>query len=247
MEEVLHNDQYDMLLQQYCVDHDVHLRNKLLEHYLYIAEIAAKKFSNRGIEYDDLFQVASLALLKALERFDYSRDIKFSSFATPCVIGEIKNYFRDKSRIVRVPRRSGELLKKILNTADELAGKTGVQPKMEQIAAELGIDTETVHEILEMRSQMQVLSLDNTVSNTDGELTFFDTYGAEDPSYMEIENRDFFLRAMEELTAEEKELILARYQYGVSQRQLADKIGVSQMYISRMERKILEKLRHHLK
>lgn len=247
MEETLLKKNYTDLLHQYCVSRDIDLRNELLDHYIYIAEIAAKKFLNRGIEYDDLFQIASLALIKALERFDCSRDIKFSTFATPCVIGEIKNYFRDKSRIVRIPRRDGELLKKITTVAEELAVKLGIQPKVEQIAAELGIPTETVHEILEMRSQIQIVSLDSAVSGTDGEITFFDSYGVEDSSYAEIENRDFFARVMKELSEEEKELILARYQRGESQRQLAERMGVSQMYVSRLERRIIEKLRHHVK
>jgi len=247
VEEIFQKSKYDVLMQRYCSTRDVELRNQLLDHYIYIAEIAAKKFSNRGTEYDDLFQVASLALIKALDRFDCSRDIKFSTFATPCVIGEIKNYFRDKSRVVRIPRRNSELLKKITTTAEELTIRLGTQPKLEQIAAELGIDTETVHELLEMRNQVQVVSLDSAINGTDGEITFFDSYGVEDTSYTEIENRDFFARVLNDLNEDERELIIARYKNGESQRQLADRMGVSQMYISRLERKILEKLRHHVK
>jgi len=104
--------QKEELLRKYCETRDIKLRNELVDHYLYIAEIIAKKFANRGVEYDDLFQVASLALIKALERYDIAKGYKFSSFATPTIIGEIKNYFRDKSRIIRLPRKENEMIKK---------------------------------------------------------------------------------------------------------------------------------------
>ena len=103
----------DELFRLYTKNHDVEIRNILIERYLYIAEIAAKKFAGRGVDYEDLFQVASLALGKAIERFEPEREIKFSSYATPSLIGEIKNYFRDSSRVMRLPRRDTEQLKKI--------------------------------------------------------------------------------------------------------------------------------------
>lgn len=103
----------DTLFSEYSQTRDVEVRNELITRYLYIAEIAAKKFAGRGVDYEDLYQVASLALVKAIERFEPERGIKFSSYATPSLIGEIKNYFRDSSRVMRLPRRDTEQLKRM--------------------------------------------------------------------------------------------------------------------------------------
>ena len=104
------------MLEEYCRTRDRELRNQLVGEYLYIAEICARRFAGRGVEYDDLRQIASLALIKALERFDCSKGVEFSTFATPTVVGEVKNYFRDRLRLVRLPRRSVELAQKAERT-----------------------------------------------------------------------------------------------------------------------------------
>ena len=137
----------DELFKLYVVDHDVDLRNLLIERYLYIAEIAAKKFAGRGVDYEDLYQVASLALVKAIERFEPERGIKFSSYATPSLIGEIKNYFRDSSRVMRLPRRDTEQLKKIKLYTQEYMAQNGRKPSPKEIAAELEISVERVLEV----------------------------------------------------------------------------------------------------
>lgn len=236
----------DALLQQYCRTRDVSLRNELLSRYSYIAQIAAKKFSSRGVEFEDLQQTAVLALLKALERFDCTRDIKFSTFATPCVIGEIKNYFRDKSRIVRLPRRNSEMLRQMEQATDELVGELGDQPKAWQIAEKMGVSVETVHELMEIRSRLRILSLDTPVSGEDGDWSIEDTIGQEDPSYLDVENQDLLKKVFQELSPREQALLSDRYLKGKSQRTLAQELGVSQMYISRLERRVLEKVRRYL-
>ena len=135
-------EQEDLLLAEYCRTRDINLRNELISRYLYIADIISKKFSNRGIEYDDLYQVASLALLKALERYDITKGFKFSSFATPTIVGEIKNYFRDKSRMIRLPRKESEYIKKIENAKTYLSNSLGRSPTPDEIAEYLGITSE---------------------------------------------------------------------------------------------------------
>ena len=139
----------DSLLAEYCRTRNIELRNQLVGKYLYIAEIIAKKFTNRGIEYDDLYQVASLALIKALERYDITKGYKFSSFATPTIVGEIKNYFRDKSRLIRLPRKESEYIKKIENAKSHLSNKLGRSPTPDEIAEYLGITSEQVLELME--------------------------------------------------------------------------------------------------
>lgn len=231
------------LMFEYCQSRDIELRNELLTHYLYIAEIAAKKFVGRGVEYDDLFQVASLALIRALERFDFDRNVKFGSFATPSVIGEIKNYFRDKRRSIRLPRRTNEMLKKLYDAQEELSLINNRPPKPEELAQKLALPVDVIYELLEAKASMQVLSLDETVSHQDGDRSLADMIGEESSEYVSIENKDFLLRNLDTLSEIERDVILKRYVECKSQRQIAEDLDVSQMYISRMERKVLDRLR----
>jgi RNA polymerase sigma-B factor len=231
----------DMLFREYVKTRDIDLRNRLIERYLYIAEIAAKKFVGRGVDYEDLYQVASLALVKAIERFDPEREIKFSSYATPSLIGEIKNYFRDSSRVMRLPRRDTELFKKLNLYAQEYLARHGVMPSVKTIAAHLDVAPERVLEVLEMKQADNMMSLDSALAV--GENTSLSSVlGREDESFARIENHDFLKYCMGLLNETEKTIIQERYIGNKTQKQVADMLDVSQMQISRMERKILSKL-----
>ena len=234
---------HEALLQKYCKTRNLELRNELLEHYLFIAEIAAKKFIGRGVDYDDLFQVASLALIRALERFDCSREIKFGSFATPSVIGEIKNYFRDRSRTIRLPRRMTEMMKKFYEAEENFINTNGRSPQPDELASELNVSIENIYELIEAKSNMQMLSIDETVPVQDGMRSLADVLGEESEAYLSIENADFVNRSLSSLTTQEREIIIMRYIQRKSQRAVAEIMGVSQMYISRLERRVLAKLR----
>ncbi|OQA15074.1 MAG: RNA polymerase sigma factor SigF [Firmicutes bacterium ADurb.Bin356] len=234
---------HEALLQKYCKTRNLELRNELLEHYLFIAEIAAKKFVGRGVDYDDLFQVASLALIRALERFDCSREIKFGSFATPSVIGEIKNYFRDRSRTIRLPRRMTEMMKKFYEAEENFINTNGRSPQPDELASELNVSIENIYELIEAKSNMQMLSIDETVPVQDGMRSLADVLGEESEAYLNIENADFVNRSLSSLTTQEREIIIMRYVRRKSQRAVAEIMGVSQMYISRLERRVLAKLR----
>lgn len=236
----------EALLREYCQTRDMDLRNELVRRYLYIAEIISKKFANRGIEYDDLFQVASLALIKALERYDIDKGFKFSSFATPTIVGEIKNYFRDKSRIIRLPRKESEYIKKIENAKVQLNNTLGRSPKPEEIAEYLNISVEEVLELMESSYSTKTASLDYYIDN-DGETDLMAVIGQEEKSYRLIEDQDFIQRVMDTLDDEERKVIYERFYNGRSQREISEEIGVSQMYISRMERRILERFRRYLR
>ncbi|MGI6570386.1 MAG: sigma-70 family RNA polymerase sigma factor [Caldicoprobacterales bacterium] len=222
------------------------LRNQLVGKYLYIAEIIAKKFTNRGIEYDDLYQVASLALIKALERYDITKGYKFSSFATPTIVGEIKNYFRDKSRLIRLPRKESEYIKKIENAKSHLSNKLGRSPTPDEIAEYLGITSEQVLELMESSYTTKTASLDFYIDN-DGETDLMAVIGREEKNYGLIEDQDFIQRVMSTLDDQERQVITERFYKGRSQREISEEMGVSQMYISRMERRILERFRRYLK
>lgn len=229
------------LFREYAATHDIGIRNRLIEKYLYIAEIAAKKFVGRGVDYEDLYQVASLALVKAIERFEPDREIKFSSFATPSLIGEIKNYFRDSSRVMRLPRRDTELYKKLNTYVEEYVAKTGRKPSIKNIAEQLGVPEERVLEVLEMKQADNVMSLDAALSV--GENTSLQAVlGKEDESFEQIENHDFLKYCLDLLSDTEKKIIEERYFKNHTQKQVAELLHVSQMQVSRMERKILSKL-----
>ena len=230
-------------LEEYCKTRDVDLRNELLAHYLYIAEIAAKKFVGRGVDYDDLYQVASLALIRVLERYDIDRNVKFGSFATPSVIGEIKNYFRDRSNSIRLPRRANELLKKMYEAQEMLTAELGHPPRPEEIAKRMEVRVETIYELMEIKANAKVVSLDDVVPGKDGDRSVGEMIGTESEEFVGIENADFLKRCLAQLNDEEREVLLQRYVQRKSQRAIAEDMNVSQMYVSRLERKVLEKLR----
>ncbi len=238
--------EYEELMLEYCKTREIALRNELLNHYLFIAEIAAKKFVGRGVDYDDLLQVASLALIRALERFDCTRNVKFGSFATPSVIGEIKNYFRDRSRSIRLPRRATELLKRLYEVQEAFTSRMDRPPRPDEIAHEMEVPVETVYELMEAKASSQILSLDETVQGQDGERSLADLIGTESDEYVTIENADFLKRSLGQLTEEERSVLIERYVHHKSQRTIAEDLGVSQMYVSRLERRVLTKLREKL-
>ncbi len=230
------------LFAKYRETGDVALRNLLVERYLYIASLLAKKFAGRGVEYDDLYQVASLALVKGVERFDETKGLKFSTFITPTITGEIKNYFRDRSRLVHLPRKVAELRAGVRRESEAFAAETGRSPTAKELAARLGASEE---EIVHAAEAGGVVSLDRP-ADEDG-MSLYDVLSSEDESFEHFENREAVHSAMKALSPTERALISFRFGQELSQTETAKRMGVSQMYISRLERKVLEKLRESLK
>lgn len=232
------------LFQRYRQTGDVADRNKIVEKYTYIASVIAKKFVGRGVEYDDLFQVAVLALIKGIERFDESKGLQFSTYITPTITGEIKNYFRDRSRLIHLPRRVSELRVKIKRASDRILSETGKAPTAKQLAAELKV---TEEEIVRAMEAGNTVSIDNF--SGDGEedgMSFHEVLPAEDLSFEQIENRDAVQSAMRILSDTERQIVSYRFGEELSQTETARRMGVSQMFVSRLERKILEKLKQKL-
>lgn len=236
------NDDIDALFIKYRQTLDKNIRNEIVSRYLYLAEIISKKFLNRGIDYEDIYQVASIALIKAVERFDMDKGVKFVSFATPTIIGEIKRFFRDKGSVIRIPRRIYEVYQKVNHAREHLMQKLQRAPKVEEIAEYLGINEETVLEIVESWNAYKVQSFEQSVY-TDDDIELHETIGEEDYTFERIENRDYLKKSLDKFNDVEKEFIKLRYFGGKTQRQIADKFGVSQMYVSRMEKKVLNKFR----
>lgn len=233
------------LFAQYRATHDKALRNEIVERYLPVAAMLAKKFVGRGVEYDDLYQVASLAIMKGVDRYDETKDIKFSTFITPTIAGEIKNYFRDHSRLVRLPRRIAELRMSVKSVADRLLAESGKSPTPAEIAKTLGV---TEEEVLSAMEAGGVVSFDSPVEDEKGDgASISDVLPAEDDAFEKLEQRDVVTSALKCLTEKEREIVSYRFGQELSQSETARRMNVSQMYISRMERKILEKLKENLK
>ncbi len=230
------------LFQRYRETGDKELRNLIAEKYLHIAAILAKKFVGRGVEYDDLYQVASLALVKGIDRFDERKGLKFSTFITPTITGEIKNYFRDRSHLIHLPRKVSELRTAVLNATEELTRELGKKPTAAEIAAKLGVSEE---EVLCSAEAGWVVSLDRP--SEDGDMNYYDVISDGNDVFEKIDTHDAVASALEGLSETEKKLVAYRFGEELSQAETARRMGVSQMYISRMERKILEKLRERLK
>ena len=230
------------LFGRYKQTHDPALLNEIVEKNLCIAAMIAKKFVGRGVEYDDLYQVASLALVKGVERFDETKGIRFSTFITPTIAGEIKNYFRDHSRLIHLPRRVTELRSRVRAAAEEMFAATGADPTVSEIAQKVGASEEEVISAMEAGG---VVSLDRPTEDSSG--TLMDIVPDSDDAFDKIEREDVVQRALKELSKTERALVSYRYGMELSQTETAKRMNVSQMYVSRLERKILEKLRTSLK
>lgn len=239
-------DDTEKLLEQYCVTRDKELRNILHNRYSYIAGAVARRYTGRGIEYDDLFQVASLALVKALERFDITKGVKLQSFVVPTIMGEIKNYFRNYSQGIKTSRKSNDLIMKMKTAREDLTRKLNRTPKTSEIAEYMQVSEETVLELLEINNNTHLAYLDSETKEGSGsELLYL--LGRDDEGYSSVEDRDFIKSAMKLLDKKERYIIYQRYFNQKSQREVSKAIGVSQMYVSRAEKKILDKMRTIIK
>lgn len=224
---------------------DTNLRNILIQKYLYIADILSKKFFNKGIEHEDIYQVASLGLIYAIDRFDVEKGYEFSSFATPTIIGEIKKYFRDKGWAIRVPRRIQELSKKVNTARVYLQQKNQRAPKVEDIARYLECSEEDVLEAMEASQGYKPTSLDLYYDNDgeDKDVQLLDLVGNEDTKFKDIENKDFINSFMKKLNDMEIKILTDRFYNNKTQSNIAKDLGVSQMTVSRIEKKIISKLK----
>ncbi len=230
------------LFARYRETGDVAVRNLIVEKYLYIAAIIAKKFVGRGVEYDDLYQVASLALIKGVDRFDERKGLKFSTFITPTITGEIKNYFRDRSRLIHLPRKVSELRTRIEQASEELTHELGRKPSAAEIADRLSV---TEEEVLMSAEAGGVVSLDRPSGEED--LSFYEVIPDDSDVFERLETHEELSAALKELSDAERTVVDYRFRQELSQADTARKLGVSQMYVSRMERRILQKLRERLK
>lgn len=233
------------LFSLYSNNKNIDIRNILIERHMYLANILAKKYANKGVDFDDIYQVASLALIYAIDRYDISKGYEFSSFATPTIIGEIKKYFRDKVWTLKVPRRIQELSKKISQAKLFLEQEHKRSPKAIDIAKHIGCTEEEVLEAIEASYGYQPISLDTSNNDDfdDKEITLKDKVGKEEVSFSNIENADFINKFVETLNELEVKIFKDRFFLDKTQSAIAKDLDISQMTVSRLERKIIDKLK----
>jgi len=231
---------------KYKESKDINIRNELVEDYLYLVEILAKKYINKGVEYDDLYQVGSMALVYAVERYDIDKGFEFTSFATPTIIGEIKRYFRDKGWAVKVPRKLKEIATKIPNVKDKLTQNLERPPTIAEIADEMGETEELILEAMQSGQSYNSYSLQQTFddSGDEGDQASFERYtGIEEKGYENFEEGDLIKKIYDTLSDKEKEVFKRKFIDEQTQQEIADELEVSQMTISRIEKKIREKFK----
>ncbi|HXQ18610.1 MAG TPA: SigB/SigF/SigG family RNA polymerase sigma factor [Acidimicrobiales bacterium] len=219
---------------------DARLRDELITSHLGLAHQLARRFAGRGEPHDDLVQVASLALVKAIDRFDPERGVQFSTFAAKCVIGELKRHFRDRGWAVRAPRRIQELYLEVGQNIDRLSQELGHPPTVAELAAAIGTTEDAVLEAIEAGRGYRSASLDAPDLNSQ---TMADSLGSDDARYSHVEDRSVLAGALEALPERDRVIIRLRFIDGLTQSEIADRLGVSQMHISRLLAASLAQLR----
>jgi RNA polymerase sigma-B factor len=231
------------LLRRWRDERDERARSELVERTLPLARTLARRYANKGETLDDLEQVAALGLVKAIERFDLDREVRFTTFAVPTIAGEIKRHFRDRGWMVRVPREVQELSARLTIQRERLTRELGRSPTVPELAraAEAGI--EQVLEALGAADAYRALSLDEPLG--DG-LDALDSLGGPDIGFERVEQRHLLRSGLEHLPAREREILHLRFYEGLTQREIARRVGVSQMHVSRLIRRSIESLRERL-
>jgi RNA polymerase sigma-B factor len=222
------------------------VRSELVELHLPLVEYLARRFRNRGEWLDDLTQVATIGLIKSIDRFDLDRGVEFSTYATPTIVGEIKRHFRDKGWAVRVPRRLQELKLALTKAISDLAQREGRAPTVSELAAHLSMSEEDVLEGLESANAYSTVSLDAPDSGDDDAPAVADSLGINDDALEGVEYRESLKPLLEQLPPREKRILLLRFFGNMTQSQIAAELGISQMHVSRLLARTLAHLREGL-
>jgi RNA polymerase sigma-B factor len=222
------------------------LRDELVELHLPLVEYLARRFRNRGEMLDDLIQVATIGLIKSVDRFDLERGVEFSTYATPTIVGEIKRHFRDKGWAIRVPRRLQELKLALTKATSELSQRNGRAPTVHELAEHLGMSEEEVLEGLESANAYSAVSLDAPDGGDDDSPAVADSLGMVDEALEGVEYRESLKPLLEKLPAREKKILMLRFFGGITQSQIAAELGISQMHVSRLLARTLAQLREGL-
>jgi RNA polymerase sigma-B factor len=226
------------------------LRRELIAGYLPVARHIARKYHARGHHLDDLEQVAAVGLVLAVDRFDVGREVDFLSFAVPTINGEVLRYFRDRTTMIRLPRRLRQLQGQIHDAVAELSQRHGRAPRPSEIARHLGVEVEVVVDGLAARGTGYVASLDEPASDSSGESTsrarLDGALGETEPQFDLVEHRTALAPLLEALPERERQILLMRFFGGMTQTEIGRHIGISQMHVSRLLSRTLSQLRTQL-
>jgi RNA polymerase sigma-B factor len=233
-------DEIRELLCRWHEDGDRAARAELAERMLPLARSLARRYVGKGEPLDDLEQVASLGLLKAIDRFDVSRDVRFATFAVPTIAGELKRHFRDRGWMLRVPRDIQELSARVVRSREALTRELGRSPTVTEVASALGAGVEQVLDALRAADAYRMMSLDEPLAEGAGAL---DAIGGDDEGYELAEHRVLLRSGLDRLSEREREIVRLRYYEGLTQREIARAVGVSQMHVSRLIRRSIDAMR----
>ena len=228
------------LLSRYHEHGDTRARDTLAEEMVPLARALAGRYTGRGEPLDDLVQVACVGIMKAIEGFDLEREVRFSSYATPTVLGEIKRYFRDKTWAMRVPRGMQELQIEIAKARDRLTTEMGRSPTVQELADEVDQPFEEVLATIQSQDARRTRSLDEP---TGEDVTLADSIGARDPEIGLAEMRVLLDDAFDVLSDRDQEVLRLRFSEDLTQTEISKRVGVSQMQVSRIIRQALARLR----
>ena len=241
-------DRTRKLFAQYQETLDSEVRDQLIVSHLNLVRFLASKFKNRGEPLDDLIQVGTIGLIKAIDRFDPSRGLEFTTYATPTIMGEIKRHFRDKGWSVRVPRRLQELSAKVNQVTDELTTELQRSPSIEEIAKKLGVSVDEVLEAMESSGAYSSVPLEGGGSSVDGDEapSIIDQYITEDEALAGSDDRIVLEDAIADFSPREQEIIRMRFVEGLTQVEIAEKLGISQVQVSRLLRRTLKRIQEKI-
>jgi RNA polymerase sigma-B factor len=235
------------LFRRYRLEADEEARDELIAMYLNLVKYLASRFRNRGEPIDDLVQVGTIGLIKAIDRFDIDRQVEFTTYATPTIVGELKRYFRDKGWAIKVPRRLQELSFKVNQAVDTLTARNQRSPTIAEIAEYLGVTSDDVLEAMETSEAYNFVSLESDRGG-DGSDTFsiLEYIGKDDALMAVVEDRASLAFALKQLTPQEQQVLYYRFFQGLTQTEIARQMEISQMQVSRLLRRTLRVLRENV-
>lgn len=231
------------MLAEYARTHDREVLSALVEGYLPMCRAIARRFRGQGVEQEDLEQVAAIALMKAIDRFEPERGYKFTTFAMPTIAGEVRNHIRDRGSAIRVARDTRSRLYQLRRVTEQLTQRLRREPSLKEIAAEMAITPDELLTLLDARDAANPLSMDAVMSEDEDAQRLEERLGVNEDGYERIEQQQWMQWIFRQVTPQERLLLEKRFIDRLGQRETAKAMGVSQMQVSRMERRILARLR----
>src|SRR5215510_6841894 len=241
MTRVMENN-VDALLVAYHRNGDEAARDQALIELMPLVRALASRYAGRGEPLEDLVQVGSIGLIKAVDRFDVDRGVDFASYAVPTIVGEIRRHFRDKAWAMHVPRRLKELSLRLSRTLDQLTTELGRSPTLAELAAAAGVEEEDAIDALDSMNAYSTRSL-HAPFDDDSDDSLSEKLGTEELGYVEVEDGAIVDAGLEALDERERQIVELRFFHELTQSQIASEIGISQMHVSRLLRRALATMR----